>query len=150
VKLVLGTTVAAIDILAKFSYSKKNPHTSLQNEKNINQKNERTKSLRNLKTDFHFISCSWPIGHNKKPNLNNNTQKRPYPSPKATNKSENGIKRSRPKKNKTKLHRPVDDESTNRERNREEDGFCEAEMRAKLCVRERRWSEHCERATPRS
>jgi hypothetical protein len=85
---------------------------------------------------------------NKKPNLNNNTQKRPYPSPKATNKSENGIKRSRTKKKKTKLHIPVDDESTNRERNGEEDGFCAAEMRANVCVRERRRSEHCERATP--
>jgi hypothetical protein len=59
-----------------------------------------------------------------------------------------GSKEAERKKKKTKLHIPVDDESTNREKNREEDGFCEAEMRAKGCVRERRRSEHCERATP--
>jgi hypothetical protein len=49
---------------------------------------------------FHFLFLA--NRQNKKPNLNNNTQKRPYPSPKATNKSENGIKRSRTKKKKNK------------------------------------------------
>lgn len=64
-----------------------------------------------------------------------------------------GSKEAERKKRKTKLHIPVDDESTNRERNREEDGFCEAEMRAKGCVQEREGvdgANTCERATPRA
>lgn len=38
-------------------------------------------------------------------------------------------------------------ESTNRERDREEDGFCEGEMRAKVCVRARASTERTLRAS---
>jgi len=112
---------------------KKNPHTSSQNEKNKKRMKEIvTKPENGL--PFHFLFLA-NRQEQKKPNLNKQytkndhiqVQKRPI-------RVKMGSKEAERKKQKTKLHIPVDDESTNRERDREEDGFCEGEMRAKVCV----------------
>jgi hypothetical protein len=77
VKLVLGTTVAAIDILAKFSYSKNKSTNFFTKRKE--QKRKEKKRVNEIVTKpenglpFHFLFLA--NRQNKKPNLNNNTQK---------------------------------------------------------------------------